>query len=622
MKSKIALFVALVLTYTTVFSQGIAPSNGAGTPENPYQIENFDNLLWLSENSSAWNKYYIQTADIDAKESSNLNNGAGFSPIGTYIEFHPEMTFSGGYDGQEFTISNLTINRPDSADFQGLFGSICGGSVMNLKVLDAKISGNNYTGILVGDIFNNSSVVRCSTSGLINSTGANIGGLAGALSNTIVDSCFTTVTIAATSTGAASQALVGGFIGQVNGGTILRSGAEANISAGNYKFVGGMIGSCMESTVKFSKVTGSLEGKEGCGGFIGYGSYNTFDSCFTSASVHQTDNCCCGGFAGSLIRCEINHAYSLGDVTSLGTSDIGGFVGHTYYSNYRQSFSYSKVESSGTYTGGFIGEAQQGTTTGNCYASGEVHCTNDYAGGFIGLINGSSGLEIFNCYATGKVSGTGIKGGFAGYDLNGTITDCFWDVERSEDTTAIGRNSGDMPQYLSGKNTSEMKDVTTFTSLAGGELSKPWDFIGNPYDDVSDKDIWDINPEINNGYPYLTAVFPPETPSSIFTFNNLKKKNKIQLVAYPNPWIPSRDNLNLILKSAQFEPGRYTVFFIDIYGRTYLQETVLIQGNPIRFGETHFSLRLKNNQFGSGIYFIVLMKESKIISRAKLVVGS
>ncbi len=622
MKSKIALFVALVLTYTTVFSQGIAPSNGAGTPENPYQIENFDNLLWLSENSSAWNKYYIQTADIDAKESANLNNGAGFSPIGTYIEFHPEMTFSGGYDGQEFTISNLTINRPDSADFQGLFGSICGGSVMNLKVLDAKISGNNYTGILVGDIFNNSSVVRCSTSGLINSTGANIGGLAGALSNTIVDSCFTTVTIAATSTGAASQALVGGFIGQVNGGTILRSGAEANISAGNYKFVGGMIGSCMESTVKFSKVTGSLEGKEGCGGFIGYGSYNTFDSCFTSASVHQTDNCCCGGFAGSLIRCEINHAYSLGDVTSLGTSDIGGFVGHTYYSNYRQSFSYSKVESSGTYTGGFIGEAQQGTTTGNCYASGEVHCTNDYAGGFIGLINGSSGLEIFNCYATGKVSGTGIKGGFAGYDLNGTITDCFWDVERSEDTTAIGRNSGDMPQYLSGKNTSEMKDVTTFTSLAGGELSKPWDFIGNPYDDVSDKDIWDINPEINNGYPYLTAVFPPETPSSIFTFNNLKKKNKIQLVAYPNPWIPSRDNLNLILKSAQFEPGRYTVFFIDIYGRTYLQETVLIQGNPIRFGETHFSLRLKNNQFGSGIYFIVLMKESKIISRAKLVVGS
>ena len=622
MKRKLLLCMALVSIFTTVFSQGVEPSNGSGTPEDPYQIENFDNLLWLSANSLLWDKHYIQTADIDAAESANLNNGAGFSPIGTYIEFHPEMTFSGGYDGQEFTISNLTINRPDSADFQGLFGSICGGSVMNLKVLDAKISGNNYTGILVGDIFNNSSVVRCSTSGLINSTGANIGGLAGALSNTIVDSCFTTVTITATSTEAASQALVGGFIGQVNGGTILRSGAEANISAGNYKFVGGMIGSCMESTVKFSKVTGSLEGKEGCGGFIGYGSYNTFDSCSTSASVYQTDNCCCGGFAGSLIRCEINHVYSLGDVTSLGFSNIGGFVGLTSFSNYRQSFSYSKVESSGTYTGGFIGEAQQGTTTGNCYASGEVHCTNDYAGGFIGLINGSSGLDIFNCYSTGKVSGTGIKGGFAGYDLNGTITDCFWDVESSENTTAIGQNSGDMPQYLSGKNSSEMKDVITFTSLAGGELSEPWDFVENPYDDESDEDIWNINPEINNGYPYLTAVFPPEMPNSIFPIYDFNKESETQLVAYPNPWMSSQDNLNFILKSDQFEPGNYTVSFIDVYGRIYLQKPLVIQGNSIRFGETHFSFQLKNNQFESGIYFIVLMKQSKIISRVKLVVHS
>jgi len=618
MKRKLLLCVALVSIYSIVFSQGIEPSNGIGTLDDPYQIENFDHLLWMSENSSALNKHYIQTADIDATESANLNNGAGFSPIGTYILNTDDMAFAGSYDGKGFAISNLVINRPDSADYQGLFGCICGGSVMNLMVLNAQISGNNYTGILVGYIFANSSAVKCSTSGLINATGSDIGGLAGASSSIFIDSCFATVTI--TATGTELLASVGGLIGQVGCyGTIVRSGAEADILASDYICIGGLIGWCGESTVKSSSATGSLEGKATIGGFIGYGSSCTFDSCFTDVSVHSTESIC-GGFAGQLIGCEINNTYSFGDVTSSGYANTGGFTGLTSFCNYRQSFSNSKVESSGTYVGGFIGEAQQGTTIGNCYATGEVHCTNDYAGGFIGLSN--TAQNIFNCYSTGKVSGNGIKGGFAGYNIYTPITDCFWDVESSENTTAVGQNDGDIPQYLSGKNTSEMKDVITFTSLAGGELSESWDFVGNPYDDESDEDIWDINPEINNGYPYLTVVFPPEIPNSGFSYYDFNKENETQLVAYPNPWMSSQDNLNFILKSNQLEPGNYTVSFIDIYGRIYLQEVVWIQDNSTRFGETHFSFQLKNNQFESGIYFIVLMKKSKIISRAKLVVQS
>ncbi len=619
MKTKLLLCVALVSIYTTLFSQGIEPSNGTGTSDDPYQIENFDNLVWMSENSLALNKHYIQTADIDAAESANLNNGAGFLPIGTYILNTPDMAFTGSYDGQEFTISNMVISRPDSADYQALFGCIGNGSVMNLIVDNAQISGNNNTGILAGYIFNNSSAVKCTTSGVINATGNNVGGLAGALSNVFIDSCFTTVTITATGTGTESPSFVGGFSGQVQSGTILRSDAEADIFAGDYNHVGAMIGVSGESTVKSSSATGSLEGKVTIGGFIGGGSYCTFDSCFTDASVLSTESGC-GGFAGRLIRCEINNSYSFGDVTSTGYADIGGFTGLTSFSNYRQSFSNSKVESSGTYTGGFIGEARQGTTLGNCYATGDVHCTNDYAGGFIGLNN--SGQNIFNCYSTGKVSGTGIKGGFAGYNIYAPITNCFWDVESSENITAVGQNDGDIPQYLSGKNSSEMKDVITFTSLASGELSESWDFVNNPYDDESDEDIWDINPEINNGYPYLTAVFPPEMPSSIFSFYDFNKENETQLVAYPNPWMSSQDNLNLMLKSDHFESGNYTVSFIDIYGRIRLQETLLIQSNSICFGKTHFPLQLKNNQLESGIYFIVLIKQSKIISRVKLVVYS
>ncbi|OYT16053.1 MAG: hypothetical protein B7C24_09850 [Bacteroidetes bacterium 4572_77] len=123
MKRKLLLFVALVLIYSIVFSQGVEPTNGTGTPDDPYQIENFDNLVWLSENTSALNKSYIQTADIDAIESADLNNGEGFLPIGTYIPCFLEYAFSGVYDGKGFAISNLVINRPDST-YQGLFGCI------------------------------------------------------------------------------------------------------------------------------------------------------------------------------------------------------------------------------------------------------------------------------------------------------------------------------------------------------------------------------------------------------------------------------------------------------------------------------------------------------------------
>ena len=617
MKRELLLFVALISICTTVFSQGTAPSNGNGTSEDPYQIEHFDHLLWLSETNSALNKYYIQTADIDATASASLNNGAGFSPIGTFIFNTQERAFTGVYDGNGFYIRNLVINRPDSADYQALFGCIWHGSVMNLNVVDAQISGHFYTGILVGFVQNNSSIIKCTTSGLVNSTGSYVGGLAGAVREIIIDSCFSTVTITATGP-EEYEFCVGGLFGDVFCyGSIERSAAEANISANNYYNVGVLIGSCGESTIKSCSATGSVEGRMGVGGFIGNGATCTFDSCFTDASVYSTGSAC-GGFAGGLSNCDINYSYSFGEVSSTGYGDIGGFVGvsGTLPCNYRQSFSNSKVESTGIDAGGFIGLAWQETTAVNCYATGEVDCANNYAGGFIGYIGISSGIEMVNCYSTGKVSGT-IKGGFAGFNKSGTFTDCFWDVESSETTTAIGQNDGDVPQYLNGKTTSEMKDVITYTNLAGEELSEPWDFVGNPYDDDSDEDIWNINPEVNNGYPYLTVVFPPVIPNSIFPFYEINNEN--QLLAYPNPLISSQKHLNLILKSV-IEPGNYTVSFMDIYGRTYLKKGLWIQSNTIHSNETHFSLQLKNNQLKPGVYFIVLMKQRAIISRVKLVV--
>ncbi|MFO8067249.1 MAG: hypothetical protein R6U11_06680, partial [Bacteroidales bacterium] len=77
---------------------------GSGTEVEPYIIANLSNLLWLSENSQHWDKYYLQTADIDASTTSTWNNDEGWIPIGTSVD-----PFTGNYNGDGYTIDGLHV---------------------------------------------------------------------------------------------------------------------------------------------------------------------------------------------------------------------------------------------------------------------------------------------------------------------------------------------------------------------------------------------------------------------------------------------------------------------------------------------------------------------------------
>jgi hypothetical protein len=60
-----------------------------------------------------------------------------------------------------------------------------------------------------------------------------------------------------------------------------------------------------------------------------------------------------------------------------------------------------------------------------------------------------------------------------------------------------------------------MKNVATYTDTGVAGLSSYWDFVGNPYDDTANDDTWNINPLINQGYPYLTAQYPAAPTATI-----------------------------------------------------------------------------------------------------------
>ncbi len=122
---------------------------GDGTIDSPYIINNQDELKLMSDNLSA---YYKLNSDIVLTED--------WTPVGTM-----EEPFTGGFDGNGHTISNLTSNSTN-LDYVGLFGYVNALEnrpiyFKNITIKDANISGTNEAGILIGhlQIQNNSNIL-------------------------------------------------------------------------------------------------------------------------------------------------------------------------------------------------------------------------------------------------------------------------------------------------------------------------------------------------------------------------------------------------------------------------------------------------------------------------------
>ncbi|MFO7923552.1 MAG: MBG domain-containing protein, partial [Bacteroidales bacterium] len=154
-------------------------------------------------------------------------------------------------------------------------------------------------------------------------------------------------------------------------------------------------------------------------------------------------------------------------------------------------FSTGVVNASGQYAGGLIGENYANSEVSNCYSRSTVNSSSNGAGGLIGL--SGNGCTVNNCYSTGAVSGSSGVGGLIGTNTS-IVNSSFWDTQTSgQAASAAG----------TGKTTAEMNSIATFTDLATAGLSSAWDFRGYPNDDTGFDDLWDIEPLLNDGYPFL-----------------------------------------------------------------------------------------------------------------------
>lgn len=149
---------------------------GDGTESDPYRITTIEELQAIPDDSDS---YFKQTEDIDASETKNWDDRAGFNPIGNHMtEF-----FSGIYDGNGHIIEGLYIDEderdvnPEDVTRQdtGLF-RINGGILRDIHLRDIFVRNTKFTnptGGLVGFCSNmdgnkvENAVEKCSITGTV-----------------------------------------------------------------------------------------------------------------------------------------------------------------------------------------------------------------------------------------------------------------------------------------------------------------------------------------------------------------------------------------------------------------------------------------------------------------------
>ena len=287
------------------------------------------------------------------------------------------VLFNATFDGNGYTISNLTITNPtgDYAKAVGLFGAISPTSVLrNIHIRSANISGGwNNVGLLVG-YAREASIMNSSAAGEVTAHGDNIGGLVGSGEYMTITSSY------ATGGYVSGGSNVGGLVGYGWRATIISSyilGGDI-MGADN---VGGLVGNGAIAHITYSYAAGGdVSGQIRIGGLVGSGGYATISSSYASGgSVSGDINV--GGLVGAGWYAAITSSYAAYDDVG-GDEYVGGLVGRGNDAT-AVSFSYWDSEISGMTTGSYgkpktTGELQSITSFEGIYASWvEDKCADD-----------------------------------------------------------------------------------------------------------------------------------------------------------------------------------------------------------------------------------------------------
>ena len=276
---------------------------GTGTPEDPYQIWDANDMQAIGADANDWDKCFVLMADIDlgqyqGQEYNIIGSGVcGNSWCGSLAG----TPFTGVFDGNGHVIRNLTYTSTGSTGV-GLFGYF-EGAVKNLGVVDVNISvaQGRVIGGLVGFLEDSADyILNCYVTGNISGE-AKVGGLIGGTgreTDADTDDCYSRAVVQ-------GREYVGGLLGY-NDGRPVRCYSFSIVEGDTA--VGGLVG-CNASDARLVDcyAGGIVSGDTEVGGLVGKASCDIDD---------------CEG--GVIVRC-----YSVAKVEATGTK-IGGLVGASH----------------------------------------------------------------------------------------------------------------------------------------------------------------------------------------------------------------------------------------------------------------------------------------------------
>jgi len=329
------------------------PWTGSGTSEDdPYMILYASQLDLLATNVNGGNnysgKFFKLDADITYVHNTAWNDATStennYTAIGgSYGDSY--RNFKGVFDGDGHTISGIRIYKGGSSNddsFQGLFGRTYDGSVLNVTLTDARITGY-----------------------------ISVGGIMGERHYGHVVNCHVTSTVAIHAV-ANNSTLHGGIVGYnltaLSSEKILNCTSAATISiadglTGCNKY-GGIVGKNQAGKIENCLVVGaSVSGNSIVGAIIGEyyhdGTYtaNYYRGCTVNGSANAIN---VGTGSGDIAGARSVHTLNLGDnITASGESVVIDNV--TYYA------------SNTTITLGYTGTINPGYKLGYTYNDGTAH---------------------------------------------------------------------------------------------------------------------------------------------------------------------------------------------------------------------------------------------------------
>jgi hypothetical protein len=403
-----------------------------------------------------------------------LANNYDASADGTYSVPPVPEQFSGIFDGLGNAIAHFSLIARSGEQDIGLFAIVKFGAIYDLGLPDVHVVGDGPSNIGAIAGTTSASYRTWATGKVTGGNSVNVGGLYGIGGGT--GDHFSGKVVGG------DVSIVGGIAG-VGGGVSSRS--DGVVRGGNDSIVGGLAGegSASYSHSSATVIAGStITYTVLAGGLIGY-AMNPVDHCRASGKVTMGNGTKeAGGEAGGLVgdgfSAPITYSSASGAVHGGRSTTVAGLVAVSR-TTLSQSFATGAVTTgAGGTAGGFVGSA---TAAQDDYSTGAVSGgAGSSVGGFIwqNIANASAS------YSIGHVSGGRKVGGFAGV-LNGQFQNDDWDVDTSGSDEATGDGN-----------------VDGVTGLGDAQLKSglPAGF---------DPQVWAIDPNINNGYPYLLAN-PPQ----------------------------------------------------------------------------------------------------------------